>query len=69
MPAGTYGHGVCSVCGTDRALDQEGMVRRHRRRGSTETGPLAASRDLCLGSFEAPEGVAGVDPFGLASSA
>lgn len=47
------------------------MVRRHRRLGSEETGPLATSRDLCMGSYERPldGSVAAVDPFGLASSA
>jgi hypothetical protein len=69
MGGRTYGRGSCTGCGRDRPLDDDGMIRRHRRPGSTETGPLAASRDLCLGSYERPAAVAAVDPWGLASSA
>jgi hypothetical protein len=47
--------GRCTVCGKIRSLDDDGMVRRHRRKGSTETGPISQSRDLCLGSYERPD--------------
>jgi hypothetical protein len=65
----TSPRGQCTGCRREHALDDDGMIRRHRRPGSTESGPLAASRDLCLGSYERPAGPSGVDPWGLASSA